>query len=71
MAEAGEASTGTQGALEGGAEREEGIFGRMVVVDCNLRSNIEKQFLASTTPPSHREIMLYIGAKKKKKKKFY
>ena len=33
VAEAGEAGAGTQGGLEGGAEREEGIFGRVVVVD--------------------------------------
>ena len=35
VAEAGEAGAGTQGGLEGGAEREEGIFGCVVVIDCN------------------------------------
>ena len=33
VAEAGEAGAGAQGGGEGGAEREESIFGRVVVVD--------------------------------------
>ena len=34
MAEAGEAGAGAQGGREGSAEGEEGVFGRVVVVDC-------------------------------------
>ena len=33
VAEAGEAGAGAQGGREGGAEGEEGVFGRVVVVD--------------------------------------
>lgn len=35
MAEAGETGAGAEGAGEGGPEREEGVFRRVVVVDCS------------------------------------
>ena len=43
VAEAGETGAGTQSGLEGGAEREEGIFTCVVVVDCH---EIERKPLA-------------------------
>lgn len=36
MAEAGDAGAGAEGGGEGGAEGKEGVFGRVVVVNCNM-----------------------------------
>ncbi len=36
MAEAGDAGSGPERAGEGGAQREEGVFGCVVVVDCDV-----------------------------------
>ncbi len=40
VAEAGEAGARAQGAGEGGAEREERVFGRVVVVDCCRKRSV-------------------------------